>query len=307
MKWFIKVLQNYAGFNGRARRMEFWMYNLIFAIGFFALSLLSQISTIGMIFRIISTLAVFALIVPSIAVGVRRLHDTGKTGWWMLLAIIPFVGWIILVIFFVIDGQSQYNIYGNDPKGRHEIADPQQIIDSDSVVTFDNGAKVSISDMKCPQCGGNDFNILGVKGGVLRSVGTAAAFGAIGNIVAGKMAAGNIETEPIQYKCKKCKYKFIGEPIEAPEEEKLSAPCNIYFKREINFVGAGVPQIVYLNGIKIGPVKNGNMIMFPTHIKQNIIFVTDQYGVAFAGHYTFEAQPDTKIVVRFNRKFINSN
>ena len=57
-----------------------------------------------------------AVLLPSLGVGARRLHDTGRSGWWLLIGLIPLIGWIVLIVFFTIDGERQPNAYGSDPK-----------------------------------------------------------------------------------------------------------------------------------------------------------------------------------------------
>jgi uncharacterized membrane protein YhaH (DUF805 family) len=121
MEWFKKVvLENYANFNGRARRMEFWMFNLIaFAISF-VLSMVDQFSGLTKMTGgagVLSLLFGLALLIPSIAVSVRRLHDTGKSGFLLLLAFIPCLGALILLVFFVGESEPGTNKYGPNPLG----------------------------------------------------------------------------------------------------------------------------------------------------------------------------------------------
>ena len=160
----------------------------------------------------------------------------------------------------------------------------------------------SLKDLKCPACGSGNFSITGVKGALGKAM-TGVAFGTIGNLIAGSNAAKDVETHPLQYKCNDCKNKFVSSPLPAASEDILTKPCTVTFERESSFVGAAVPQIVYINGVKIGAVKNGKSITFQTSGKYNIIFVTDQYDVVFQSYYRFEAQPGGSITVRFNRKF----
>jgi len=121
MDWYLKVMRdNYANFNGRARRKEYWMFTLffmLFAFAFaFVIGVLSALgetaATIGVILIVVWY---FAHLVPSFAVTVRRLHDTGKSGWFLLLSFIPF-GNLVIFIFTVMDGDSGDNDYGPDPK-----------------------------------------------------------------------------------------------------------------------------------------------------------------------------------------------
>ncbi|MCL2651112.1 MAG: DUF805 domain-containing protein [Candidatus Azobacteroides sp.] len=124
MKWFIKCLKNYAYFSGRARRKEYWMFALFSIIFLFVWLVLISGLSIGLgkqgqqsAITIAWWAYILALLMPSLAVGVRRLHDIGKSSWWMLLALIPFIGWLVLFIFFVINSEWGSNKYGDNPKG----------------------------------------------------------------------------------------------------------------------------------------------------------------------------------------------
>ncbi len=117
MNWYLKVLKQYADFSGRARRKEYWMFvlfNIIFAIAAMILDTVLGIGFAG--FGPIYGLYLLAMLIPSIAVGVRRLHDIGKSGWMMLVIFIPFVGGIWLLILFILEGQAGTNEYGPNPK-----------------------------------------------------------------------------------------------------------------------------------------------------------------------------------------------
>jgi Zn finger protein HypA/HybF involved in hydrogenase expression len=161
----------------------------------------------------------------------------------------------------------------------------------------------SLYRLACPKCGSGDLEIKGTEGSLAKAVGVFAAFGAVGNLVMSANAEKNLETKPIKYKCNSCSNKFTSMPLPAQPDEFLDAPCTISFERVSNFVGMAVAQIVYLNGIKIGPIKNGKTITFSTVVRYNTLFVTDAAGVAFKGAYRFEAQPGGNVHVRFNRKF----
>ena len=123
MNWFLDVMKNkYATFTGRARRKEFWMYFLVVAIIEIALSIiLSILGLIGGVFVIIGSFITvlfgLVIIIPTLALWMRRLHDTGKSGWWLLINIIPVVGSIVLLIFALLDSQPGDNKYGPNPKG----------------------------------------------------------------------------------------------------------------------------------------------------------------------------------------------
>jgi len=106
--WYVATLQKYVEFNGRARRKEYWIFTLVN----FVISVI--LAVLGLDF--ISTLFGLAVLLPGLGVSVRRLHDLGKTGWWLLIAFIPLVGLIVLIYFFVQEGDSGSNEYGPNPK-----------------------------------------------------------------------------------------------------------------------------------------------------------------------------------------------
>ena len=112
MNWFLKVLGQYADFSGRARRTEFWMFTLFNAIFGAIVGIIGGI--IGT--ELIGSLYGLALLIPTLAVSVRRLHDIGKSGWMILVGLIPLVGVIWLIVLYVQEGQHGSNQYGTDPK-----------------------------------------------------------------------------------------------------------------------------------------------------------------------------------------------
>ena len=124
MQWYLKVLKQYADFSGRARRTEFWMFVLFNFIASVVLSIIDSLfgfggydPTTGIYYSgILSTIYALAVLIPSLAVGARRLHDTGRTGWWQLLLLLPIVGIIVLIVFWAIEGEPQANQYGPNPK-----------------------------------------------------------------------------------------------------------------------------------------------------------------------------------------------
>jgi uncharacterized membrane protein YhaH (DUF805 family) len=117
MNWFVAVLKKYAVFSGRARRKEYWMFTLIYILIAIVLGFLdSMLGGAG----ILGILLAIGLFVPSLAVTVRRLHDTDRSGWWVLIAFVPFVGWLVLLVFMVLAGTSGSNPYGEDPLGEAE-------------------------------------------------------------------------------------------------------------------------------------------------------------------------------------------
>ena len=111
------LLNNYFSFNGRASRSEYWWWILAQFIMVIPLSFLD-----GMVFgweysdpTWFSNIFILAMILPNISVLVRRLHDTGRSGWWYFIALVPCVGYIILLVFTIMDGEPHPNAYGEVP------------------------------------------------------------------------------------------------------------------------------------------------------------------------------------------------
>ncbi|MDI1460007.1 DUF805 domain-containing protein [Catellatospora sp. KI3] len=114
MSWYLKVLQNYVTFSGRARRKEYWMFFLINVIIVGVLFALAG-STEVQAFYYLYLLYILGTALPSLAVVVRRLHDIGKSGWWVFITLIPIIGSFWLLILMVTEGQGD-NQYGPSPK-----------------------------------------------------------------------------------------------------------------------------------------------------------------------------------------------
>jgi uncharacterized membrane protein YhaH (DUF805 family) len=120
MEWYLKVLRQYADFSGRARRKEYWMFvlfNILFAT---ILGVVDQgIGTFNDLtgYGMLSGIYTLVILIPAIAVGVRRLHDVGKSGWMLLIGLIPLIGFIWLLVLFVTDSDPGTNKYGPNPKG----------------------------------------------------------------------------------------------------------------------------------------------------------------------------------------------
>ncbi|NRD21568.1 DUF805 domain-containing protein [Winogradskyella eckloniae] len=120
MEWYLKVVRdNYANFTGRARRQEYWMFvlfNILFAFATVlvagALVAMTEIGAFAGIYFIY----ILGVIIPSLAVAVRRLHDIGKSGWFYLVGLIPLIGGIWLIVLFATEGDKGPNAYGPDPK-----------------------------------------------------------------------------------------------------------------------------------------------------------------------------------------------
>lgn len=121
MKWYLKCLKQYFDFSGRARRKEYWLFCLFNLIIAYILNVID--SVIGLTFPvgivelgILGVIYSILLFIPGLAVGVRRLHDIGKSGWFYLIGLIPLVGAIIVLIWFCKEGEHKTNKWGPDPK-----------------------------------------------------------------------------------------------------------------------------------------------------------------------------------------------
>ncbi|MEM9777168.1 MAG: DUF805 domain-containing protein [Chloroflexota bacterium] len=124
MNWYLKVLKQYFDFKGRARRKEYWMFTLFNLIILAALSVIdfavlgADVETGGMILYPLYALIVF---IPSLAVGIRRLHDSGRSGWYMFTVFIPVIGSLVLIYFLVQDSEAGDNKWGPNPKKAPQI------------------------------------------------------------------------------------------------------------------------------------------------------------------------------------------
>jgi len=120
MNYYLAVLNKYAVFNGRAGRAEYWyfvLFNFLIMLGLNILTAaLGKVPGLGVILGLTAGLYALAMIIPSLAVAIRRLHDTGKSGWMMLLCLIPLIGSIIVIVFMILDSQPGANQYGPNPK-----------------------------------------------------------------------------------------------------------------------------------------------------------------------------------------------
>jgi len=119
MEWYIEALSKYADFSGRSRRREYWyfhLFNLIISIILFGMCVslvnVTGIAVLGFLYFLYSLF----IFIPSLALIVRRLHDTGRSGWWFLIFLVPIIGAIILLIFTVTDSNEGDNKYGASPK-----------------------------------------------------------------------------------------------------------------------------------------------------------------------------------------------
>lgn len=119
MNWYLGVLKKYVDFSGRARRKEYWMFvwfNILVSIVLgavdYATGMVNTESGLGAL----SGLYSLAVLLPSIAVAVRRLHDTSRSGWWLLIGFVPLIGALVLLVFMVLDGTPGSNEHGPNPK-----------------------------------------------------------------------------------------------------------------------------------------------------------------------------------------------
>ena len=106
------VLNKYADFSGRARRSEYWWFALFNVV----LSLVGAIIDLAIGLPLVQLVIGLGLLIPSLAVGVRRLHDTGRSGWWLLIGLVPLVGFIVLIVFLCTDSERGPNRWGPSPK-----------------------------------------------------------------------------------------------------------------------------------------------------------------------------------------------
>ena len=119
MNWYLKVLKQYADFRGRARRKEYWIFVLFNMIFIFVAMILDNVLglTIGKLpYGVFYFLYALSVLIPGLAVAVRRLHDVGKSGWMILIALIPIIGAIWLLVLMVTDSNPEENQYGLNPK-----------------------------------------------------------------------------------------------------------------------------------------------------------------------------------------------
>ena len=120
MNWYLNVLKQYAVFKGRARRKEYWffiLFNLIASVVLTVIDFMTGLLDAELGIGLLSGLYSLAVLVPSLAVTVRRLHDTDRSGWWLLIGLVPLIGAIVLLVFMLLDGTPCDNRHGASPKG----------------------------------------------------------------------------------------------------------------------------------------------------------------------------------------------
>lgn len=120
MEWMLLPLKRYAEFSGRSRRKEYWMFVLGVFIAAIVLSIVEKIlglsGMVGGVYGPLTTLLLLGVLIPSIAVQIRRFHDQDKSGWFVLLALIPIIGGLIVLVFMLLEGTKGPNRFGPDPK-----------------------------------------------------------------------------------------------------------------------------------------------------------------------------------------------
>lgn len=117
--WYYKVILNYTNFSGRARRQEYWYFTLVNVLVNLVMGIIDR--AIGSVmqmdnFGFFGVIYALFIMIPSIAVTVRRLHDSGRVGWWALIAFVPIIGILVLLYFLIQDSEEGSNQYGANPK-----------------------------------------------------------------------------------------------------------------------------------------------------------------------------------------------
>ena len=119
MSWYLEALKKYAVFSGRSRRMEYWyfvLFNIIVAVVLALIDTLLGTFNVMQGVGLLSGIYGLAVLIPTLAVTVRRLHDIDRTGWWIFINLIPLIGTIVLLVFELTPGTPGSNSYGPDPK-----------------------------------------------------------------------------------------------------------------------------------------------------------------------------------------------
>lgn len=160
----------------------------------------------------------------------------------------------------------------------------------------------SLNALACPQCKGKNLRVLGIQGSRRNAFVSALPFGMISAM--DNVAEKTSKLTPMEYKCEACGTKFEAYPFKSTPDEILDAPCTVNFHRLGALTGMAVPQLVWLNGVCMKWVANKQSVTFQTFIKHNVVVVTDHCGVAFKGHFTFEAKSGGTQEIKFKRKFI---
>lgn len=119
MNWYLEALKKYAVFDGRARRKEYWyfvLFNFLICFVLLIIDLVIGTASPKAYMGLLGAIYTLAVLIPGIAVSVRRLHDTNRNGWWLMIGLIPLIGGIVLLVFMIEDSQQDENQYGPNPK-----------------------------------------------------------------------------------------------------------------------------------------------------------------------------------------------
>ena len=160
MEWFKKVVfHNYANFKGRARRKEYWMFYLFYTL-FIVLATIADVVVFDVnvedpeAFYPLQSIFILAMLTPIISVGARSLHDVGKSGWLQLIALIPFIGAIVLLVFVCKDSDPLENKYGTSPKLITSSTDVENLKSSvDGVAESHQDSTPDQTNIFCGKCG----------------------------------------------------------------------------------------------------------------------------------------------------------
>ena len=165
------------------------------------------------------------------------------------------------------------------------------------------GGYPSLIGIACPKCGSTDYEIEGTKGSKGNSLGVNLLFGAVGNMAASSSSKTNYTVKELSLKCNGCKHTFYSVPNTAPDDDLLDEPCSVTVKRLSKFYGSAIRHQIFLNGLKIGTIKNNEEITFETHTKTNVIFISDPHGVNVgAGKFEFTAENGDKKRIEYKGK-----
>jgi hypothetical protein len=157
-------------------------------------------------------------------------------------------------------------------------------------------------DLLCPSCAAVDIKALGTEGFAGRKL-AAVLLGFLADIAFAKAEQKNTKDRAIIYECSLCGKRWKAFPAQAAESGCRETSREIHVTRTGGIAGGAIARFVYLNGKKIGPVKNGGRITFTTERKHNLVFVTDHLGHAFDTRH-FDVPAGKQIELRFKRKFV---
>lgn len=119
MNWYITAIKKYATFSGRSRRKEYWyfcLFNILISLALGFIDGLTGNFDPNTGYGLLGGIYTLAVLLPGIAVTVRRLHDTDRSGWWIFIMLIPLIGVLILLYFMISDSKAEVNKYGGNPK-----------------------------------------------------------------------------------------------------------------------------------------------------------------------------------------------